>query len=143
MREVAASFDETKRAAVEDGVVTPLTRDPIGTLRQVINWTPTLSDSAFGHNTDDHANDYWREAKNTPGGLRSLTYVQRERLIARLLDGATVLDDEDAITDILTTAPGDDARALIHRFGWETLYDEIDDGPGEGFQEAFPKARYQ
>jgi hypothetical protein len=142
MREVAASFDATKRAAVEDGVVKPLTSDPIGTLRMVINWTPTLSDSLLGHNTDDHSNDYWKEAKNTPGGLRSLTYVQRERLISRLLDGATVGDDEDAIMDILKTAPDADARKLIKKFGWKRLYDKIDDGFGEDFKDTFSKAKY-
>jgi len=139
IRTVAAEFDEVKRNAVEQGVVTPLVSDPIGTLCLVINWTPTLSDSALGHNTDDHSNDYWREAKNTPGGLQSLTYVQRERLICRLLTGASVFDDEDAILDILETAPEADASRLIGTFGWETLYDKIDDGFGEDFKKAFPK----
>jgi Domain of unknown function (DUF4157) len=143
MREVAAGLDASQVAALENGVVRPLTRDPIGTLRQVINWTPTLSDSSDGHNTDDHSNDYWREARSTSGGLRSLTYAQRERLIGRLLDGAAVGDDEDAIMDVLTNAPDGDARGLIRRYGWETLYDAIDDGPGESFIEAFPRARYE
>jgi hypothetical protein len=143
MREVAAGLDASQVAALESGVIRPLTRDPIGTLRQVINWTPSLSDSAAGHATDNHSNDYWRAARDTPGGLRSLTYVQRERLIRRLLDGAAVGDDEDAIMDILTNAPDTDARNLIRRFGWETLYDAVDDGPGEDFIRAFPRARYE
>jgi hypothetical protein len=143
MREVASSLgDPKKQKAVEDGVVAPLTSNPIGTVRIVINWTPSLSDSALGHNTDDHSNDYWQEAKKTKGGLASLTYVQRERLIGRILSGATVGDDEDAIMDILRTAPDADARALIKKFGWERLYDDIDDGPGEDFKKAFPKASY-
>lgn len=138
----AADFSAAKRQAVRDGVVDPLRAQPVPTVRTIIHWTPTLTDSAAGHNTDDHSNDYWKEAKRTPGGLHSLTYVQRERLISHLLDGWVVGDDEDAIMDILQSAPKGDAKSLINHFGWDRLYDKIDDGPGEAFKNAFPKAEY-
>jgi hypothetical protein len=140
--EATSDLAASEREAVENGIIDPLRADPIGTVRKIINWSPTLTDSWAGHNTDDHSNDYWQEAKKTPGGLKSLTYVQRERLMSHLLEGLTVGDDEDAVLDILKTAPNGDARRLIKRFGWDYLYDKIDDGPGEVFKETFPKASY-
>jgi hypothetical protein len=140
--EATSDLSASERKAVENGIILPLRADPIGTVRKIINWTPTITDSLAGHNTDDHSNDYWQEAKKTQGGLASLTYVQRERLMSHLLRGFAVGDDEDAVLDILKTAPNADARRLIKRFGWDYLYDKIDDGPGEMFKETFPKADY-
>lgn len=137
--EVAQGFSADQRKAIEEGVIAPLVNKPIETVRQIIHFTPSLADSFLGHNTDDHAVSYWREAKRTKGGLRSLTYPQRERLIAHILEGATVGEDEQAILDLLTTANSQEQLRLIVRFGWQTLYDKIDDGPGEAFRTAFPK----
>jgi len=142
IKEVVGSFDAAKKKAVEDGIIAPLVSDPIGVVRGVTNWTPTISDSAAGHNTDDHANDYWQQAKKTPGGLKSLTYVQRDRLMKHLFDGATVGSDEDAVMDVLKTAPDADARRLINKYGWTYIYDKIDDGIGDPFKDRFPKADY-
>jgi hypothetical protein len=75
-------------------------------------------------------------AKATKGGLRSLTYLQRDRLLRDLVAGATNLertkltlgsgvvgDDENAIMDILRTAPVQDAKMLIAHIGWSALHD--------------------
>lgn len=142
MRGVVGDLDESQRNAVEAGVIRPLTSDPIGTLRTVINWSPTVTDSAAGHNTDDDSMDYLAQARATAGGMASLTPAQRERLIRHILDGATVGDEETAILEVLTTASDAEARRLITTFGWQTLYDELDDGPGEDFAERFPQAGY-
>lgn len=138
-----ASQSQDIQDAVKDGVVDPLLKDPAGSIRRVIEWTPTVTDSAAGHNTDDDSNDYWQEAKTTPGGLASLNYQQRYRLIDHLLDGWTVGDDEDAIMDILKTAPVSQQRRLIKQFGWDHLEDKIDDGPGSDFADAFPEDQWK
>lgn len=129
--------------AVKEGVVKPLLQDPAGAIRRVIEWSPTITDSALGHNTDDDSNDYWQEARRTPGGLASLNYPQRYRLIDHLLDGWTIGDDEDAIMDVLKSAPPSDQRRLIKQFGWDYLEDKIDDGPGSDFADAFPEDQWK
>ncbi|MEZ4360943.1 MAG: DUF4157 domain-containing protein [Kofleriaceae bacterium] len=142
MRAVADELEESQAAAIRSGVIDPLVADPISVLRAVVNWTPTITDSAAGHNTDDDSLDYVTTARATTGGMASLTPVQRERLMRHLLDGTTVGNEETALMEILTTAPADEARRLIGVFGWQALYDKIDDGPGEEFAERFPRAQF-
>jgi hypothetical protein len=137
LESVIANFSQTQKDAVQVGFIVPLKANPAAMVRKIIDWTPTITDSAFGHNTDDHANDYWQQAKQTAGGLKSLTYPQRERLIEHLLGGAVVGSDEDAIMDVLRSATAADAQSLIARFGWDNLHDAIDNGSDE-FNHAFP-----
>jgi hypothetical protein len=138
-------FSDAQRAAIKKRVSDPMRAgadSATRVLESVINWTPGISDSLGGHNVDDNANDYWKQARKTPGGLASLTYGQRERLMANFLEGATVGDDEDAVMDLLRSASAADRRRLIDRFGWERLHDEVDDWSGEDFAETYPKAVY-
>ena len=123
-------------------VTGPLIANPVETVRQIINWTPTTGGGWLGHNTDDNAEDYWREAAKTPGGLTSLRYGQRRQLIDDLLSGWTRGDNEVAILDILTHASKADARRLIKHFSWKSLHSSIDDGFGEWFAEAFPMEKF-
>jgi hypothetical protein len=142
LQEVASELtDAGERKAFEDGVLKPLKSDPVTTVQQVLVWTPDTGGGVRGHNQDDNANDYYKEAKRS-GGLQSLSHEARHKLIADLLSGATVGDDEDAIMGILTSADDSEAQRLIDSFGWKRLYDEIDDWSGEDFKERFPKARY-
>jgi hypothetical protein len=138
-------FSDAQRAAIKKTVSDPMRSGADSSARvleSVINWTPGITDSALGHNVDDNANDYWKEAKKTPGGLASLTYAQRARLTDNLLEGSTAGDDEDALLDVLRSAPAADQRRLIGQFGWDRLHDDIDDWAGEDFAESFPKAVY-
>jgi hypothetical protein len=142
IKEVVNTFDAAKKKAVEEGIIKPLVSNPVALVRKVVDWTPSITDSAFGHNTDDRANDYWKDAKRTKGGLASLTFPQRDRLLQQLFKGLTVGDDEDAVMDVLKTAPDADARQLIRKYKWSYIHDQVDDGPGEAFARAFPKATY-
>jgi hypothetical protein len=132
------SFDKDKQEAIRKGFIEPLKANPAAMVRQIIDWTPTITDSAGGHNTDDHANDYWQEAKQTQGGLKSLTYVQRERLIDHLLGGWVIGTDEDAIMDILRTATPSEAKSLIVKVGRSKLQDKIDNRGTSEFENAVP-----
>lgn len=132
---------EYKREAFQNGIVAKLDSAPVQAILDVINWTPDLGGGASG-DADAKAREYLGEARKE-GARKTLTYYQRYNLMVDLLDGPTVGDDEDAIMEILETAPDADARRLIKDFGWKRLYDEIDDGPGEEFKERFPKSTYQ
>lgn len=138
----AEEIGENEAKAMKTAIVNRLVSDPATVLKEIINWTPDTGGGLWEHNTDDNANDYWQQAKNTPGGLKSLTYTQRKRLIGDLLSGATVGDDEDAIMDVLKNAPEADARQLIQHFGWSKLYDDIDDWVGTEFEDRFPRNKY-
>jgi len=142
IRGAAKKFPKDKADAIEMGFVAPLLADPAAMVHRIVNWTPSITDSVGGVTTDDHANDYTKSAKKTPGGLRSLTYEQRENLVAHLLQGNTIGDDENAIIDILRSAPNRDAHRLVTHFGWKNLHDKIDDGPGNAFDDEFPESMY-
>lgn len=137
----ADDLDSAQKTIFMERVVMPFRVDPISMLRKVLAWTPDTGGGVWGHNTDDNALDYVNAARKAEG-LGSLSLEQRRRLIKDLLDGATIGDDEDAVMALLTSATDADARTLINRFGWEHLYDKIDDFVGEEFAEHFPKAAY-
>ncbi len=140
LKEALDGFDAEKKKAIETGFLEPLTRDAPAMVRQIINWSPTITDSVLGLKTDDRSNDYYQEAKRTKGGLASLTYEQRERLIDHMLDGVVGGNDEMAIMDILRSAKPAEARRLIAKFGWANLHDKIDNLGGSEFENAFPEA---
>lgn len=141
IRGVIENMSADKKAAIDKGFIEPLENDPAGMLHRILNWTPSIG-GLMGHNSDDYANDYVGVAGRTQGGLASLTYVQRERLIGQLLSGLTVGDDEDAILQLLRTARMSDVHRLIQHFGWERLRSEIDDGVGKDFEHEFPSDMY-
>ena len=136
----ASDLSEAQQATFKARFLNVLAVDPTQMVRTIVNWTPSLKDSLGGRNTDDNANDYWKEVKSKKGGLHSLTYTQRERLIGDLLGGAVIGSDEDAIMDLLRTAPQAATRSLIAHFGWSKLHDKIDNGPGNEFADRFPKS---
>ncbi|GAB4569891.1 MAG: hypothetical protein Tsb0020_24300 [Haliangiales bacterium] len=143
LAKVGSSLDEEyQRTAFQNGVLVKMSGfQGVQTVADIIQWTPNTGGGVGGHNQDDNAVDYWEEAKSKDA-MDTLTYVQRVNLMVDLLDGSCVGDDEDAVMDILTSASDSDARRLIARFGWEYLYDKIDDGPGEVFAETFPEDKY-
>ena len=146
---VAAKFEDPKvRDAVINSVVARLKSAPEVAVREILLWTPDTGGGMGGHNQDDNASDYVAAARAIAAsgagksGLASLRYQQRYALIASLLDGVTSGQQEVDIVDLLKTAPAGDARRLITDFGWQRLADEIDDGYGDDFEAAFPKATY-
>jgi hypothetical protein len=131
---------EYKREAFQNGVVARLESAPIQTILDVINWTPDLGPGATG-DADAKAREYLDTARQK-GALGTLTWYQRHNLMVDLLRGPTVGKDEDAIMEILETAPDSDARSLIQTFGWSRLHGEIDDGWGNAFAKRFPRSTY-
>lgn len=149
-KELAAVGDsldaEYKREAFKNGVLAKLEKEPIQTILNVVHWTPDLGSGYFG-DADAKARDYVdaaekKKVSKDSTAMESLSYTQRHNLMVDLLDGPTVGDDEDTIMKLLKTADKATAKKLIKKFGWERLYDEIDDGPGESFKEAFPESEY-
>jgi hypothetical protein len=98
-----------------------------GAVTAAINGDPQGAgdlDGIFGA-ADGNARDYVAKAKATPGGLASLTVMQRVRLINACLDGATMDDDEQAINEVLAAKKSDIAN-VINIVGWRKLWDKID-----------------
>ena len=112
----------------------------IKVLQEVIDWVPDTGGGLFGHNQDDNALDYYKQARKQHA-LRTLTYEQKRKIIKNLLDGATVGEEEDAVVELLEQNKYD-ARQLIREFGWGRLHDEIDDWAGNDFEDKFPKKEY-
>ncbi len=142
LRTAAFEVGEQEGRAMERSVVADFEDRAIMVLRDIIDWTPGTGGGVMSHNRDDHSVAYWQQAKNTPGGLASLTYMQRRALIEDLLGGLTIGSDEDAIMSVLETASDSDARALIGAFGWQKLHDNVDDWFGEQFAARFPRSSY-
>lgn len=139
---IGESLEEAyQREAFAQGVIPELDKSPVQSIVDVVNWTPNLGEG-LSRDRDAKAREYVGTAKQAKASA-TLTYHQRRKLLADLLDGPTVGNDEDAAMEILKSASAADARRLIKEFGWKRLYDEIDDGPGEEFAEAFPKQAYQ
>jgi hypothetical protein len=106
---------------------------------QIINYTPGAVTAAiagdeqgegdltglFGDTSDDNARDYFNKAKQTPGGLASLSADQRIRLIKLGLDGATTDDDEDMINGLLESNKSH-IVPVVDVVGWRRIWDDID-----------------
>jgi hypothetical protein len=144
IRNVTKDFDQAQKNAMQKGVIAPLLKSPPNVVWWVINWTPQTGGGASGHDTDDNALDYFRKAFKTKGGLRSLTPVQRIKLI-RDLDapwGITFDNEEEAIWEILDTASDSDARQVIKAVGWGKIASALEGAEDRKFRKRFPKVKY-
>jgi hypothetical protein len=142
LREVASSLDDAEQKdAFEKYIVQPALADPTAVVRRIVNWTPTTGGGIAGHNQDDNAVDYFKQAQKQ-GAENNLTVPQRINLLKDLLDGWTVGSDEDWAMKILTTAQDFEAKEIIKVIGWQRLHNKIDDGPGNAFANKFPKDKY-
>jgi hypothetical protein len=138
---VGSSLDaEYKRIAFQEAVTDHMEgMEGVNLINEVINWTPNTGGGVGEHNQDDNALDYYEQAKQTPGGLASLTWVQRANIIKNVLSGYTSGSDEDAVFELLTTCSNDaDVRQVINDVTWDELEDEI----GDRFTTRYPKATY-
>ncbi len=110
----------------------------IKVFEQIINYTPGAVTAAiagdahgegdltglFGDAADDNARGYFKKAKETPGGLASLSVDQRVRLIKLGLGGAT-LDDDDMINGLLQSNTSH-IVPVIDAVGWRRIWNAID-----------------
>lgn len=106
-------------------------------VRRVLHWTPDTGGGLFGHNQDDNALDYYRQARGADA-VGTLTVEQRAKLVRDLLDGYTAGDEEDAVFDLIT-ANFAHSRAVIAQVGWARLEDEL----GGRFSRRFPEGDYR
>lgn len=143
IRSVSKDFSGKQKKALEKGVVKPLLKSPPNVVWWVINWTAQTGGGIGGHDTDDNAMDYYHAAHRTKGGLRSLTWRQRVRLI-RDLDaprGITFDDEEKAIWHILITASPAAARKVIQVVGWNKIASALEGAEDRKFRAKFPKPK--
>jgi hypothetical protein len=100
MRESIADMSETNRQVFETAVLRPLVASPgsmAKTLQAVLDWVP--NPRAIRQTVmDEYTRDYFKVVKQTPGGLASLTIVQRKEII----DG---LKNTDDINSVIKSAP--------------------------------------
>ena len=77
----AKAIGEAEAKAMAHSVTEPLLANPRKVVTAIVNWTPSAAlGGRIGSDTDDHAKDYWSEAKKTPGGLQSLSFPQRRSI---------------------------------------------------------------
>jgi hypothetical protein len=128
-----------KREAFKKSIVDHMAGDEgITMIWRIIEWTPNTGGGVGGHNQDDNAYDYYKRAKATPGGLKSLLWSARANLIRDLVDGATDGDEENACFELLTSGTDAEARQAIQTVDWDRLEDEI----GSRFSTRYPKAEF-
>jgi len=143
IRSVTKDFEKEERKAMEEGVIKPLLKSPPNVVWWVINWTPQTGGGVIGHDTDDNAEAYYKEAARTPGGLKSLTSTQRIKLIRDLDAGIITFDDEEEmIWDILKTTSDADARKVIKTVGWDKIASALQGAEDRKFRKRFPKVKY-
>lgn len=132
-----SALPEVARPHFAPAVVEPFRDTPTDTVRRIVHWTPNTGGGFLGHNQDDNALDYYRQAR-AADAVGSLTAEQRIRLTRDLLDGYTAQDEEDAAFDLLTANPAH-AAAVIAAVGWDRLEDEL----GGRFSRRFPQASHR
>jgi Domain of unknown function (DUF4157) len=116
-----------KREAFKDGFLTKLEGGPddvARTLQEIIDYTPGSGGGLFGHNEDDEAVDYWKEAKRR-NALGTLTLPAKQKLIHDVLTGATLGEEDTMIVELLD-ANHDDGVRIIEHFGWHWIWDDVD-----------------
>lgn len=100
----------------------------IDIFRQIINYTPNSVTGELGgvggHDSDDNALEYYKEAKKKPNGLQTLTVQARSRLLKDVLEGATLGDEETMLADLLTTNDSHVVPA-IQSVGWRWLWNDV------------------
>ncbi|MCB8959859.1 MAG: hypothetical protein H6651_06075 [Ardenticatenales bacterium] len=144
VKNVAASFDKAQQDAMRNGIIRPLLKNPTRIIKQIINWTPQTGGGVGGHDTDDNAQDYYRVAARTAGGLASLTVIQRIRLIRDLDAGfVTFESEEEAIWDILNSASDASARQVIKKVGWDKIAGMLSGAEDRKFRQRFPRQSYR
>lgn len=139
----AALPDKAQQDAIQKAIIDPLSAGgaAMKLLNDVINWTPDTGGGIGGHNQDDNAMDYYKDAKKA-GALATLTVEQKKRIVGHLLDGWTIGDEEDAILELLAAVPSH-AREIIVFHGWGRLQSSIDNLWGNRFEKAYPKKSYE
>ena len=123
-------FKEEKSKAMQESVLAKL-KSAEGTViqvfRDIINYTPGSATGELGgvggHDTDDNAVNYWKEAKNRKA-LPTLTLPQRQRLLKDVLDGVTLGEENQMVLDLLTTNDSQ-LRATIDSVGWRRIWKKL------------------
>ena len=118
---------EYTRDAFTNGFLVKLKGGPAevaATLQEVIDYTPDTGGGIGGRAEDGNAEDYFDEAKKR-GGLATLTYKQKERLVGHVLTGATVGSEDAMIVELLDVDHDDGARIIQH-YGWHWIWTDVD-----------------
>jgi len=91
----------------------------LGFLQNVIDWTPVLrvSAAAGGGYSVDEAYDYVDAARDTDGGLASLTLQQRKQLLMVLQQDSSSTRAQQAMADVRDSAPAGDKATLEYQYG--------------------------
>lgn len=114
-KEIADDLPAIAGAVLINEIITPLVNDPVGTIRNIVNWVPNTGGGIFGHDEDDNAMEYYEEAKDKDA-LDTLSTEQRSGLIKPIVSGFFnyVSDDEEAaVMRLFETAPADQ-RPVIY-----------------------------
>jgi len=112
-------FDAPKRAAVNTRIIRRMRGGPeaaAALLRDIVDWVPDTGGGLFGHEVESNALAYIANARRIAGGMQSLTYTQREKLIGMLKGhGVAGSPSSRAIDELLSTAPVADREKLIEQ----------------------------
>lgn len=119
--------DAYKEAALQQGVLAKLKASEssvLTTFQEIVDYIPDtggfggvpILSSPYDNNSDDNAMEYYNEAKAAKA-LHTLTTEQRIKAIRFLIKGSCDDDEEQAIIEMLDTAPVPEMVSIVTRLG--------------------------